>query len=344
MSFAWLRIFTLFVLFVIFIASMRPARAIFEDGNAEPSATATAITASTAAVSVSATTTATATATVAVSATATPARTLPPPQSAHVPILMYHYVSSPAANADRLRRELSVEPQMFEAQMRWLKANGYHTITLDDLHANLKHGVPLPEKPIVLTFDDGHIEHYSYVFPLLRSLEMTGTFFIVADFATYAYTNPNYLNWKQAREMAEGGMRIESHARTHRDLRSRSFQFLVWELLGSIEQIEAYTGRRPRFFCYPAGQYDAAVIRVLKSVDMLGAVTTVHGAQHTASEAYTWRRIRVRYGAGLDEFAALVRGGATKFATPEPPPDPLYSPLMKPTITPEAAPTSEAEG
>jgi len=266
------------------------------------------------------------------------------PQSVRVPILMYHYVSSPAPNADRLRRELSVEPTRFEQQMRWLQNNGYTTITLDELHAHLQDGAPLPEKPVVLTFDDGHIEHYSFVYPLLRSLNMTGTFFIVADFATYAYTNPEYLDWKQAKEMADGGMRIESHARTHRDLRNRSFQFLVWELLGSIEQIEAYTGRRPRFFCYPAGQYDAAVIRVLKSVDMLGAVTTVHGAQHTASEAYTWRRIRVRYGAGLDEFAALVRGGATKFATPEPPPDPLYSPLMKPTITPEAAPTSEAEG
>lgn len=281
--------------------------------------------------------------TLPVERTATPQRKSLP-ASVRVPILMYHYVSSPAANADRLRRELSVEPARFEQQMRWLADNGYRTITLDELHAHLADGAPLPDKPIVLTFDDGHIDHYSFVFPLLRSLGMTGTFFIVADFATFAYTNPEYLDWKQAKEMADGGMRIESHARTHLDLRRRSFQFLVWEILGSREQIEAYTGHRPRFFCYPAGQYDAAVIRVLKSVDMLGAVTTVHGAQHSLSDAYTWRRIRVRYGASLDEFAAQVRGGAAAaaFATPEPPPDPLYSPLITPTPSPTA--TAQPEG
>jgi peptidoglycan/xylan/chitin deacetylase (PgdA/CDA1 family) len=259
-----------------------------------------------------------------------------PPTSVRVPILMYHYVSSPAANADRLRRELSVEPAVFEAQMRWLKGAGYHTVTLDDVHAHLKSGSPLPDKPIVLTFDDGHIDHYSFVFPLLRSLEMTGTFFIVADFATYSYTNPDYLSWKQAREMADGGMRIESHARTHHDLRNRSFKYLVWEVLGSIEQIEAYTGRRPRFFCYPAGRFDDAVVRMLKSVQMNGAVTTVHGAQQKLANAFTWPRIRIRYGTTIAEFAAQVAGGAAAAAYPTPmaPPDPLYSPLVTPTPEP----------
>jgi peptidoglycan/xylan/chitin deacetylase (PgdA/CDA1 family) len=272
---------------------------------------------------------------------AVPRPTPVPPASVRVPILMYHYVSSPAANADRLRRELSVEPAVFEAQMRWLKDAGYHTVTLDDVHAHLKFGSPLPDKPIVLTFDDGHIDHYSFVFPLLRSLEMTGTFFVVADFATYSYTNPDYLSWKQAREMADGGMRIESHARTHHDLRNRSFKYLVWEVLGSIEQIEAYTGRRPRFFCYPAGQFDDAVVRMLKSVEMDGAVTTVHGAQQKLANAYTWPRIRIRYGTTIGEFAAQVAGGAVAAAYPTPmaPPDPLYSPLATPTPTP--TPTSE---
>jgi len=261
-------------------------------------------------------------------------RAVATPAAVRVPILMYHYVSSPGPDADRLRRELSVEPRAFEAQMRWLSDNGYTTITLDQLHANLQSGASLPEKPVVLTFDDGHIEHYSFVFPLLQSLGMTGTFFIVADFATFSYTNPDYLSWAQAREMADGGMRIESHARTHRDLRNRSFQFLVWEVLGSIEQIEAYIGRRPRFFCYPAGQFDDAVIRMLKSVDIRGAVTTVHGAQHRLSTAYTWPRIRIRYSATLAEFAALVAGGAAAaaYATPAPPPELLYTPVARPTV------------
>ncbi len=242
-----------------------------------------------------------------------------------VPILMYHYISSPGPTADRLRRELSVEPAAFEQQMRWLKVNGFHTVTLDQVYDALAGGEPLPKKPIALTFDDGHIEHYKFVFPLLHSLEMTGTFFIVADFATFSYTNPDYLSWQQAREMADGGMRIESHARTHRDLRNRSFQYLVWEVLGSIEQIEAYTGRRPTFFCYPSGKYDDAVVRMLKSVKLRGAVTTAYGMQHRLADAFAWTRLRVRYGASIAEYALLV-GGASG-APPQEAPTPNSAPI-----------------
>jgi peptidoglycan/xylan/chitin deacetylase (PgdA/CDA1 family)/energy-converting hydrogenase Eha subunit A len=248
------------------------------------------------------------TSTVAANATVTAAPTAALPAGARVPILMYHYVSSPAPTAERLRRDLSVEPLEFERQMRWLKDNGFTTISLGQLHDHLSTGAPLPPKPVVLTFDDGHIEHYATVYPLLKSLGMTGTFFIVADYATFSYTNPTYLSWQQAREMADGGMSIESHGRSHRDLRNRSFQFLVWEVLGSIEQIEAYTGQRPRFFCYPVGHYDDAIIRMLKSVDMRAAVTTEHGAEHRLSNGYTWRRLRVRYTTSMLQFAALVGG------------------------------------
>jgi len=114
---------------------------------------------------------------------------------------------------------------------------------------------------------------------------MRGTFFITTDFINYG--NPNYLTWEMVKEMSAAGMDIESHARTHRDLRNRGFQFLVWEILGPIEQIMAHTGKRPRFFCYPSGRYDDAVIRMLRSVETWGAVTTEHGYTHTLANAMT---------------------------------------------------------
>ena len=228
------------------------------------------------------------------------------PAFARVPILMYHYVSDAPPTADRLRRDLSVSPADFAEQMRYLHDNGFTTISLDQLYANLSTGAPLPPKPVALTFDDGYIDHYANVFPVLKQFGQTGTFFVVADYATFSYTNPLYMSWQQIREMADAGMRIESHGRTHRELRDRGFQFLVWEVLGPIEQIEAYTGKRPRFFCYPVGHYDAAVIRMLKSVGTLAAVTTEYGAEHRLSDAYTWKRLRVRNTTSLPQFAALV--------------------------------------
>jgi peptidoglycan/xylan/chitin deacetylase (PgdA/CDA1 family) len=239
--------------------------------------------------------------------TVTPTRTpVPLPASARVPILMYHYVSTPAATADRLRRDLSVTPENFEAQLKYLKDNGFTSIRLYDLHAHLAEGRPLPEKPVVLTFDDGHIDHYVTVFPLLRKYDMTATFFVVADFATFSYTNPDYMNWAHAKEMARAGMDIESHGRSHRDVRRDDFYFLVWEIDSTNKLIEANTGHKPRFFSYPAGRYSAATLRMLRSVNTLGAVTTQHGRSHTLAGNLEWTRVRVAYRTSIDGFASLV--------------------------------------
>ena len=136
--------------------------------------------------------------------------------------------------------------------------NGYTTISLDQLYDHLSQGDPLPAKPVVLTFDDGYLDIYTEVFPLLTRFGMIGTFFIVTDFINYH--NPEHASWLMVREMASAGMNIEPHSRTHMDLRGRSNAVLVWELLGPVEQITAYTGHRPRFFCYPAGRFDAGVV------------------------------------------------------------------------------------
>lgn len=175
----------------------------------------------------------------------------PLPASAHVPVLMYHYVEIPPPNAERLRRDLTTTPEEFEAQLQFLSDNGYTTISLDQLYDYLSLGDPLPAKPVVLTFDDGYLDIYTEVFPLLRRFGMIGTFFIVTDFINYH--NPEHASWPMVQEMASAGMNFEPHSRTHMDLRGRSTAVLVWELLGPVEQITAYTGHRPRFFCYPAG-------------------------------------------------------------------------------------------
>ena len=181
--------------------------------------------------------------------TATPR---PLPAFANVPILMYHYVDSAAPAIDRLRRELTVPVELFDAQMAYLRDNGYTTISLGQLHANLSTGEPLPPNPVALTFDDGYLDAYTQAFPILKKYGHTATFFVVTDFINYK--NPEHITWDMAREMDAAGMSIESHSRTHIDLRRRSNALLVWELLGPVEQIEAFIGKRPRFFrILPAG-------------------------------------------------------------------------------------------
>jgi peptidoglycan/xylan/chitin deacetylase (PgdA/CDA1 family) len=233
--------------------------------------------------------------------TATP---VPLPASVQVPVLMYHYVSAPPAKADKYRIDLSVTPENFEAQLQYLKANGFTTVSLANVYSHLSNGMPLPAKPVVLTFDDGHRDAYTHAFPLLKKYGMTGTFFIVTDFINYK--DPEYLTWDMVKAMSQAGMSIESHSRTHKDMRRRSNAFLVWEILGPIEQISAFTGKRPYFFCYPGGQYDQAVIDVLRSAGTRAAVTTRQGSTYTLASAMTWPRLRVRHNTTLAQFASLV--------------------------------------
>jgi peptidoglycan/xylan/chitin deacetylase (PgdA/CDA1 family) len=242
------------------------------------------------------------------SPTARPAPTAtrrPLPESARVPILMYHYIGDPPPTADRLRRELTVSASAFEAQMAWLRDNGYTTVTLDQVHDYLNGGEALPARPVVLTFDDGYLDAYTVAFPALKRHGHVGTFFVIADFINY--NNPEHATWAQLREMSDAGMRIESHSRTHIDLRRRSNAVLVWELLGPVEQIEAFIGRKPRFFSYPTGRYDAAVIKILRDLGTNAALTTEFGRTQRLSSALEWPRLRIKNSTPLEGFANLVR-------------------------------------
>jgi peptidoglycan/xylan/chitin deacetylase (PgdA/CDA1 family) len=219
---------------------------------------------------------------------------------------MYHYVEEFPPGADRIRRDLTVTPANFEAQLQYLAQAGYQTITLTELHHHLVEGRPIPERSIVLTFDDGYRDAYTVAFPLLQQYGFVGTFFVLATPAHYE--SPDYLTWAMMAEMAEAGMEIQGHGREHVDLRRRSYDYLVYQLLGVKEAVEYHTGHPVVFFCYPSGQYDAQVIAVLESAGYWGAVTTEHGRTHTRETLFTLPRIRIRGHDTLEAFIEKVEG------------------------------------
>jgi peptidoglycan/xylan/chitin deacetylase (PgdA/CDA1 family) len=217
---------------------------------------------------------------------------------------MYHYISVPSPGADRYRLDLSVTPADLDAQMAWLAANGYTTITLQDLLYHLTLGWPLPEKPIVLTFDDGYRDAYENAFPILLKYGFVGTFFIITDRLTYG--DPNYATWPQVIAMHNAGMDIQSHTRTHPDLRRLSEERLLWQILGSREAIEARVDKEVHFFCYPAGRYDDNTIHALQQFGYWAAVTTEYGATHSNDGLFTLKRLRIRRADTLESFIAKV--------------------------------------
>jgi peptidoglycan/xylan/chitin deacetylase (PgdA/CDA1 family) len=213
---------------------------------------------------------------------------------------MYHHIENPSPNADALRYGLSVAPESFEKQLRYLQREGYESITLNDLALHLTVGKPLPPKPIVLTFDDGYVDAYTHAFPLLQRYGFAGTFFLISE--PIDANDPAFVSWAQVEEMHTAGMRFEPHSYNHPDMRNRSFDFLVFQILAPKEAIEARTGETCRFFAYPTGRYDQFVIDVLHSAHFWGGVLTKQGATHTADDLFTLHRIRVNGGDSLDVF------------------------------------------
>ncbi|HEY79862.1 MAG TPA: polysaccharide deacetylase family protein, partial [Caldilineae bacterium] len=231
-------------------------------------------------------------------------------RTARVPILMYHYISTPPPGADAYRRKLSLAPDIFAQHLDYLQQEGYATIHLEDLISYLARGVPeLPEKPIILTFDDGYLDNYENAFPALRERGMVGTFFIITDFADLAASDPNYAmyaTWDDLRAMDAAGMELGSHSRNHPDLKGKDIDFLVWQALGSSQTLEANLGKKPRVLAYPFGSYDAQVIDVFRSAGFWGAVTTEPGVAHRSDAVFELARLRIFDDTGVAGLAALL--------------------------------------
>lgn len=217
---------------------------------------------------------------------------------------MYHYVSEPPADADIYRRDLSVTPERFAEHLRYLKEAGYTSITLDDLLYALTTGRSLPDKPIILTFDDGYADNYENAFRLLNSYGFIGHFFIITDFANQG--RDGYLSWPQIEEMAAAGHRFGSHSRDHPNLSDQSVDYLVWQSLGSKEAIEEHLGYHPRWIAYPSGEYDDQTIAVYHSAGYWGGLTIQQGIKNSSDNIFELRRVRVRGVHTADDLAALL--------------------------------------
>ncbi len=209
-----------------------------------------------------------------------------------VPILMYHYICTPPTDADDVRIDLSTSPETFHEQLAALDAAGYTTITLYDLVFALQTGQTLPDKPIILTFDDGYRDNYENAFPILQEYDMVATFFVITGYLDEG--RPDYVTWEQVAEMSQAGMSIESHSYNHADLSGKDVDYLVWQILGPKQAIEERTGVPVRFFCYPGGSYDELVIDVLKSANYWGATTVNQDVIQSNEGLFELSRIRVR--------------------------------------------------
>lgn len=223
--------------------------------------------------------------------------------SVHVPILMYHYVADePPMEMGPYAESLTVATSEFERQAAHLAENGVETIDFTELYRAMAGVSTLDAPHVLLTFDDGGEDLYTYAFPILKRYGLTATFFII----TSEIGKPGYLTWEQLAEMREAGMSVQSHSATHPDLPSCSDERLQTELRESKRAIEQSLGEKTFVLCYPAGSYDQRVQEAAREAGYLLAVTTEPGREASPAAPMALPRVRVQPGLSVSQFAGLI--------------------------------------
>jgi len=219
--------------------------------------------------------------------------------SISVPILMYHYIRpAPSTYTDLLGYKLTVTPSDFTAQMDWLASSGYHPVDFNDLRAYFSGVMPLPARPVVITFDDGYADLYTAAYPILQAHKFKAVAYIVTSFVGQA----RYVTSAQVVEMDHHGIQIASHTVDHANIAKASLYWAKVQLAASKTWLENLTGHSVVDFAYPSGQYSASAIMALQATGYDTATTELPGTVHSRSDRYLWTRERIYGGEALGDF------------------------------------------
>lgn len=206
-----------------------------------------------------------------------------------LPIIMYHHIIEDKSK----QNEFAISPKQFEQDLKYIKEQGFETITTNDLIAYVYENKPLPQKPIMITFDDGHESFYAYVYPLLKKYNMKAVLSIVGSFTeTYSKQEDHniaysYLTWKQINEMANSHyVQIANHtydlhsmnkgragcSKNQGESLENYKKVLEKDILKLQNDIANYTGYNSNTFTYPFGRFSKETKDILKQFGFLAVL------------------------------------------------------------------------
>ena len=229
-----------------------------------------------------------------------------PDRSRVVPILMYHRINVVDASTPEITRQRTVHPDVFRAQMRWLKRNDYRTITQRMLYDALMCSDRLPRKRILITFDDGYRDVYTKASPVLVHFGMRATAYVITG--RISGSDSSFLTWRQLRLLEERGVEIGSHTVSHYPLTTLSSERAYTQLLSSRQVLQRRLGHRVPWLAYPLGDYDSRIVSLARRAGYRLAVTTEYGTTQSARRPLALRRLRINDTTGVRGLAAMLGG------------------------------------
>ncbi|MEV6762095.1 polysaccharide deacetylase family protein [Streptomyces sp. NPDC051105] len=230
---------------------------------------------------------------------------------APVPILMYHSVATAPNEATRA---LSVAPEAFAEQMALIGDLGLTPVSTADLAAGWRSGGPLPDRPVLITFDDGYEGVHRHALPVLAKHGFASTLFVSTGWIRGAYDTGGaldaMLDWDQVRELADAGCEIGGHSHTHPQLDQLADDRLCEELVRCRAILTEQLGTDPASFAYPYGYSSRRVRQAVRDVGYSQALAVENGLARRRQGPYALHRVTVRRGTDATEFAQLLEGRA----------------------------------
>ena len=218
-----------------------------------------------------------------------------------IPVLMYHALEdeeNPCGSNDPGELIYVVKSQIFRRQMEYLYKNGFQAITSLDLIANKL----LPEKPVIIGFDDGHESNYTLAMPILKEFGFVAEVYVTTDWID----TPYYLTGKQISELHKAGVLIGSHGASHRYLSDLSQIENMNELYRSKSILEKLTSDRVEVFAAPGGRYNDITIECLKRLGYRIGYTSEIGFYDETVDLLRVPRLTIKSKMGLEEFKKII--------------------------------------
>lgn len=189
-----------------------------------------------------------------------------------IPILLYHDFVTVVPETELDNYNYINTPESFEENIKVIIENGYTPISINELYEANNKKIKLPEKPILITFDDGYYSNYEYIYPILKKYKVKASIFIVTNNIGKEIDNIKYLSWNNCLEMQNSGLiEIYSHSTKHIFYNKVPVREIRDDVIESYKIIEENLGKKSlKVFAYPYGAYTNEAIRALKNngIDM----------------------------------------------------------------------------
>lgn len=237
-----------------------------------------------------------------------------------IPILLYHSISY---DGNLGFKKYTISPELFSAHMSYLATHQYTTVTVTQfVKAVTGRDGALPNRPVILTFDDGYYDFYTNAFPILKQHGFTATLYIPTAFVgsttlwlrREGETKRPMLSWEQLAEISLSGIECGAHSHTHHPLDTLSLLVAQDEIVRCKRILEERLAQEVSSLAYPFGYYTTAVRRIVQEAGYSSACAIKYAMSSTVDNPFALSRLMITPDTDVDDLAELITGSSVSLA------------------------------